>query len=423
MRWSLCTYIPPRYQLQYQNKTELPWKHKLGTYWIYKDTLQFVTNSEIDGNAVINIYELQSASIPPLHLLSSFSALPQFKTFSFSPVSFHVAFVTDEGIIILNIQDSKCLLQAESPWSSETKFSADGHFFACQTAKHIVSVWQNTPTGYVYWGTFTSQHAFDRFLWSPTSVSIMCWSNIGIQLLQPDNFPIPPPPTSFHPLWENHYLDWSCIGNEEQNGGIATFLGNHLDMGNFDVEISNNATFILEILDFAHLHKCQKPKHNARRVTVDEPLVVDTNMRCLTLSHNHSRVIFKGPEVFLYDAKIRKITYEDKDEWAEGTRPLCMHELWSLKIDDDWHIITSMDPIKPTEGLEWRQVLFEPSSYKYHIERGSWWVVDSRGTKLLWLTPAWRTELWYGVRLGGEFLASSGNHNCHLGPTVIEFKQ
>ena len=345
----LYTYILPEYQLQHQVKIRLPWGCKLDTYWTHKDTLQFATSSKIDGNAVINIHEFQSASIPPLHLLSSFSALPRFKTFSFSPVSFHVAFVTNEGIIILNIRNSKCLLQAKPPRSYQTQFSPDGHFFACQTAEHIVSVWQNTPTGYVYWGTFTSQLIFDRFLWSPTSVSIMCWSRVGIQLLHPDNFPIP---LSLHPLWENHPLDWSCIGNEEQNGGVVTFLDNFSDMGNFDVEISNNATFILEILDFAHLHKCQKPKHNARRVTVDEPLVVDTNMRCLTLSHNHSRVIFKGPEVFLYDAKIRKITYEDKDEWAKGTRPPGMCQLWSLKIDDDWHIITLMDPIKPTEGLE-----------------------------------------------------------------------
>ena len=88
---------------------------EFGALWAHKDTLQFSTSSKNDGKTVINIFELQPTSTPPVHMLSSFSMPPQSGRFSFSPVSFHASFVTKREVAVFNIQDSKLLLEVKVP--------------------------------------------------------------------------------------------------------------------------------------------------------------------------------------------------------------------------------------------------------------------------------------------------------------------
>jgi hypothetical protein len=70
-------------------------------------------------------------------------------------------------------------------------------------------------------------------------------------------------------------------------------------------------------------------------------------------------------------------------------------------------------------GSEEGRLLFNFSSpYGYHAGMGSRWVVDSRGSKLLWLPPNWRTPR--DIRWDGNFLALLRSY--HLEPIIIEFK-
>ena len=68
---------------------------------------------------------------------------------------------------------------------------------------------------------------------------------------------------------------------------------------------------------------------------------------------------------------------------------------------------------------EWSWVnLFSP--YGYHVEMDSGWVTNSRGSKVLWFPPAWRTQKWKEVEWDGKFLALLDGH--HPKPIIIEFQ-
>ena len=59
------------------------------------------------------------------------------------------------------------------------------------------------------------------------------------------------------------------------------------------------------------------------------------------------------------------------------------------------------------------------SSCGYNVGKGTQWVVDSRGKKLLWLPPNWRALIPEEVRWEGNFLALVGG--LHSIPDIIEF--
>jgi len=126
------------------------------THWAHEDKLQFAVSLKTDGKHVINIKELQPTSTSPLHTLSSFPIPPQDGAFSFSPVSFHGSFVTQDEAIVLDIQDSRLLLQTQVVQTGSIQlgqFSPNGCLFACGISKDMICVWQNTPTGYLPWRT------------------------------------------------------------------------------------------------------------------------------------------------------------------------------------------------------------------------------------------------------------------------------
>jgi hypothetical protein len=126
---------------------------QLGAHWVYEESLQFSTSFENDGMLVVNIQELQQTSTPPLALIKSFPALPCGK-FSFSPMSFYASFVTKMEVIILDIEDSRILLQAKathSPYTQPGCFSPGGCFFAYGIQEYKIHIWKNTSANYVPW--------------------------------------------------------------------------------------------------------------------------------------------------------------------------------------------------------------------------------------------------------------------------------
>jgi hypothetical protein len=103
--------------------------------------------------------------------------------------------------------------------------------------------------------------------------------------------------------------------------------------------------------------------------------------------------------------------------------------LKSLRIDGSWdrwsspkgdclkvkHLPSREDHLE--DGWSWVNHF---SSHGYHVKMDSGWVTSSRGSKLLWLPPVWRTENWKEVRWDGKFLALLGSH--HPEPIIIEFQ-
>ena len=178
---------------------------------------------------MINIYELQPTSTPPFHMLSSFSVPYCAGTFSFSPVSFHASFITSARVVILDIQNSKFILDAKVAREGDRlpgQFSPNGCFFACQGSGHEICIWQNTPTTYVLWGILRHRLPVKGFSWSPTSFSILCWANEGIHLLHPS--PLSPDGGEPNNLHKGHLVayspDQTQIAITQQRDSIVTIL-------------------------------------------------------------------------------------------------------------------------------------------------------------------------------------------------------
>ena len=125
------------------------------SHWAYEDSLQFAESLKTDEKHVINIKELQPTSTTPLHTLSSYSIPPQDGWFSFSSVLFHASFISMAEVVVLDIQNSKILLQTQiiQEFVEPGQFSPNGHFFTYKTPGDEICIWQNTPTGYLPWGS------------------------------------------------------------------------------------------------------------------------------------------------------------------------------------------------------------------------------------------------------------------------------
>ena len=104
-----------------------------GAPWACEESFRFFTGSASCGKLTVNIQEFRPTSTPPFHVVESFSVSLHDGQISFSRVSFHASFTTEMGVVILDLRDSRTLLQAgpaHSPYTPPGHFSPDGCFFA-----------------------------------------------------------------------------------------------------------------------------------------------------------------------------------------------------------------------------------------------------------------------------------------------------
>ena len=423
-----------------QDKILPPGNHQLGAHWIHEDALLFSTNLKTNGKAVTNIYKLQPTSTPPLHMLSS-SPIPFHDgLFSFSPVSTHASFVNKQEVVILNIQDSKLLLQAEVDQVSFPVgcFSFDGHFFTCGVLTGKVNVWQNTPTGYVLWASLRSRLPFEGFSWSPTSTLILCWGLEGIQLLHPDNCfsPLSPEEVNSTSQNEHHMVAYSADGTHiattQQQTSVVTVLNCPsstswdltTDMKIEDIRIFDDVIFMVDANTLISWHlKADKVVNSNQTLDIDYPASQ------LTLSHDCSQIAFSLlGKIFLYDVKTQKTITKDIGHCVDGIRfSTDGPQLWyvteddglsfvGLKIAEGWSSL-----IETERSLEDGRLLFNLCSpLGYDVGIGSEWIVDSKGSKLFWLPPNWRISQQWDIRWDSNFLAFIGPE--YQKPMIIEFQ-
>jgi len=419
----------------------------LGIFWAYKDTLRFTISFETDGEPMIKIYELQPTSDSPLHIVISFP-VPSHRKFSFSPVSFHASFVTMTEFIIFDVQSSQLLLQTEPAsinYYLPPLFSADGCFAAYAALWDEIFVWQNTSTCYVPWCSLRPRLSFNKFSWSPTSLSISCWGLSGIQLLYLDNCPGIPSPSSYKSVpYEKHLVAYSADGIHvaiaKQGYGHITFLNCLLGtleqiidtlMEIEDIRISDNTIFAVDRQKLVGWDLNRD--YDSRRETKVH-LVTPSNLKCLRLSHDCSQLAYtSGNMVYVYNVQVQKnlqcfyskiwpmdfqFSPNENQLWIVNPHDLTGSlYLKRLEIEDSWNEWTLSEG--DYLGNEWSWVnLF--SSYGYCVGVGSEWVTDSRGNKCLWLPPAWRILDWERVRWDGQFLALLSGH--YPKPVIIEFQ-
>ena len=204
-----------------------------GPHWFREGSLRFTTSLKTGDNLEISIREFRPTSTPSHPVVESFRVPYHEGEFSFAPVSFHASFITNTEVIILDVRDSNTLLHTEAPeesYYSEGLFSSDGCFFACETQRCDISVWKNTPAGYIPWSTVRPRSPCVGFSFSPTSTSILTWGPGGIQLLRPDNCasPLVPYVKEPDPQGNNHlvasYMRGTCIATARQCSRSVTII-------------------------------------------------------------------------------------------------------------------------------------------------------------------------------------------------------
>jgi len=416
---------------------------ELGAYWVHGDGLQLAMCIETDGKPVITIYELQPTSTPPLHVLSSFPTPSCFGPFSFSPVSFHASFGTGEGLTFFDVQSSELLYHHTVPqgfYHSQGQFSPNGDFFVCDVSEYELYVWQKTPTGYLHWTTLRSRSQFHQFSWSPTSSSIMCLGG-GIQLLQLGKHPNPLPPNK--DIHQNHLVAYAANGSHtaitSQHSTTVTVLnclsGTSqqliINTSIWDIKIVNNSLFImgthgLSRCDFETSGMVHNG-HGPRSVDFCVMLPIDHNTQFKALSYDCSQVAFtRGTQLFLYNIRSGKSVYKYIDHEPMSIQfSLDGHQLWYEGDDNNYYFLEiEIDGglSKVTKGsLEEGHILFNHSSPQgYSARRGSKWVRDSTGKKLLWLPPSWRPTPTCKVKWDHNFLALCHSH--YPEPIVIKLQ-
>ena len=430
--------------------------HHLGAYWVYKDTLQFAMGFETDGKFMIDIRELQPTSDPLLPVVESFSVpVPhEDSTFCFCPVSFHASFVSWLEVIILDVRGSKVLFHTkatQAPYKTSAHFSPDGHFFACETSKGEICIWENTPAGYVSWSSLRPRALFGQFLFSPTAISILCLGAERTQLLRLENHANSLP---YGKVKSRHHIgkhlvvcstSGTHIATGRENCSIVTVLdlsngtqqSINTNMSAEDINIVDNTIFVTDgwKLFYQHLGIGRMVLSDCGDRREDTGLhAAGGNFR---LSHDCSQIAFTFMQmVFLYDIKTQKVIGElatDADYVAYFQFSPDGRQLWLIGyIGSESKYICYRVELERTrspyftivnttylEG-EWScDNLFRPPHEYRIIGSGSEWVSDSRGN-VLWLPLSWRVEHGLRAEWNGNFLALVDSY--HPEPVIIEFQ-
>ena len=444
----------------------------LGPHWAHEGSLHFATSLQTGHGLVISIREYRPTSTPPHPVVELFHVPYHAGEFSFSPVSCHASFVTPTKVIILDVRNSNTLLHTEaakvSYESSPGSFSPGGFSFACKTLKRDISVWKNTPTGYIPWSTVRPRLPCRGFSFSPTATSILTWGPDGIQLLRPDNRVGPSTSDAIEPYHrrDNHLVtssaDGTWIATARREGRIITILdsfsGNprhSIDVGSRIQDMRFVRDTILVVGDY-RLVGWDVETDGTREVEARAWIPAGKH---LTISNDGAHIACLGfpssdaphpdgdpliyYELCLYDVKSQQVVSRCRaqrrlDAGVEGVRfSPCDSELWFWSLADDDvlnHMFGSCNRLTrvgieggrlasvTTSASKDRLSLFAylHSRDRFHVRSGGRWVEDSRGRKLFWLPPNWRVRDWHDTMREGNFLALVNGH--HEKPIVIQFQ-
>ena len=438
----------------FEGKLLLPPNHQLGTHWVDKETLLFVISSRIDQEHVISIQELQPTSDPPFHVVKSFPVLPQDGDFSFSPVSFHASFVSQEGVVILDVQNSKVLFQSKDvPFYTGTgEFSHDGSFYAFQTKEKNLQIVENKSTGYVPWSSLRPRFSWDKFSWSPTSISILCWGTSVMQLLHPGNHLTPIPSDVAKNGEYTDYLvaysaDQTHIITAQWREGTITVLNLSDTTQQFintnaairDIKIVGERIFVIDGKQLSSWHLIIGGQVTSAHDIERENTPLHIHMDGVhALSNNCSEVAFNSRKAaFLYDVKAQKVLdhlVTDGDDIIHIQFSPDGSQLWfivSLSGNTEKHKCyrVELDKAKDlcfghvtVEDLEdeWSlDSLFRSPDQCRIVGKRSKWVSDPRGN-ILWLPLNWRKSHGLDARWDGKYLALLSGY--HPEPIIIEFQ-
>ena len=436
-----------------------------GAHWAYGESFRFSTSSKTDGKLTVNIQELRPTSTPTFHVVESFPVSLLEGEISFSHVSLHASFTTETGVVILDLRDSRTLLQAgavHSPYTPPGHFSPDGCFFACGTQEGEICIWKNSSANYVLWSTLRPRLPFSGFSFSPITSSILAWGPDGVQLLEPGNHPVVPSPDKLKRRQQggNHLVAYSAdgmhIATARQGDRVVTVLDTlsntprrsfdtHIRI--LDIKIVGNGIFVADGHKLTSWHlETGEPIHDNETAAIaastqDPYLALSDDCSQIAFADNHTLSSYNEKEIFLYNVQTQRIlcSHTERDPVEDIRFSPDGHQLWfSTCIDNSGIYLVKLERGEDGEfmgvtkegiggkrfdnGLSWTN-LFSSHAWrcggKYQWDTFEW-VADSGGNKLLWLPLSWRVKESRDVRWDGNFLAFVGSD--HPDPIVIEFQ-
>jgi len=451
--------------------------HRSYAHWTREDSLQFATGFIIDWHILIEIRELQQTS-HPLPVVKSFHVPLHSGELSFSLVSFHASFVAKTDLVILDVRDSRILLDvkaSQSPFIPPGHFSPDGRFFVCGTEEPRIFVWENGPTGYGPWSNLRPRSLFKGLSFSPDMSSILTWGPQGIQILDPGNRSafLSPNEAGHHHKHRNHLVAYSADGaltaTARQKDHIIKVLDNLLGspcrlidtgMEILDIKIVENTVCVASSCGLVQWHLETGERAHGAQGVIDRTVVIDPTVNPLALSHDCSLIAFMVPTTRLY------LRQEDAPPievclWREGLPPTRISVYEKAQMFYEQAPVISIQSSPNRSGL-WILVTVSPYLFFRDIARTShlpveleiledgsvrkvtkkllnspwpWvnlfscgygigigseeWVMDPEGRKVLWLPPGWRAKNVEDVRWNGNFLAFLHGH--HSDPIIIQF--
>ncbi|KAF9785412.1 hypothetical protein BJ322DRAFT_1108847 [Thelephora terrestris] len=427
----------------------VPRDWQLDSHWFHEESLYYVENT--DHHISIRKYRRNEL---PSGVVEWFDVPEHYGLFSFSLASFHASFVTVTEVIILDVRNSKTLLHTKTidiHYDPPGVFSPDGCLFACNTGSDGISVWKNSPFGYIPWRTVRPRFLLTGFSFSPTTTSILAWGPEGIQMLCPDNgVSLLTSPTLSTEEWIYEYhlvttsTDGKWIAITRIWGNIITIIDAISGTPQYSVDVGSKITSIrlvdntLLVLGRGGLARWNLGTDGAREVEVDSRILL-YDVFVIGLSIDGTQIIghkWRGGfnearPLILHDVESNQIisttgNYHPK-KGSFVMSSLCGSRL-GLSYDDGSSMqfvqveikkgdfVGSCSPIRSM----WELLALLPSRDGFRVGHGGRWVEDSVGRKVFWLPPNWRLVFLNDLIWEGNFLALVGWR--HEKPIIIQFR-
>ena len=110
------------------------------------------------------------------------------------PSTYRLAFVSQERILVWDVQNSRYLLESpDAEFSPKMTFSSNGRFFTCATKGSNVYLWKETSAGYILHGILVPNTENPTPLLARNGESILAFGSCTIQLWHTKSLTTPPP--------------------------------------------------------------------------------------------------------------------------------------------------------------------------------------------------------------------------------------
>ena len=437
--------------------------------WTHGECLRYGTI----GLEVITVWEVEFASTRTPTRVDSLSIPDNLRSSEYvwyHPAPSRLALTVQGRIFVWDTQNSKFLLDSVDPvdyiGGPHTSFSPDGHFFACgvvipETYSPEISLWKESPTGYILHRKLVANTAAFTPLISPNGESIIAFGGSAVQLWHTTDSTTSP----------------SVVSTQASQGGKSFILGFSPDEMSAAVARTEDKTVtILElksgiprltidtgmkvyglrvgestivVVGEGRIITWNLP---ARDCVLDSRVNADDSIRATTFNHPPICIFTERPTISVSPSLRHIAIVELEDDEAShshlhlydvptgqclasvpinlGSSPwftLDGREVWCLTVldrGDRWKIVedsessvTKLEYLGPTthppDGFPWN------SSRGYRVTIDNQKILSPSGKLLLWLPPHLQSSK--GQRMwAGRFLVSL--HRGLPEPVILELE-